>query len=480
VREFILFIDSFDLYSEKEMEAEMKYRSNARILAIIITLLAVTLACSLVTPNNTDQNQGNSAQENNQSNQGNNQAANDTQGQNNPVSNDGNNSGNNTSVEPTNPPPPTPTVAHTTYPGQPGSSVWLAEASSEAYAPEGRSVADAFYKMQLERPFTSQAMQYQNYLDIYRAELSVTAPFVYVTIFLEGSPPAAVNAHYGIEIDADQDGRGDWLIYGLTPPGSDWTVAGVRVYQDTNNDVGGPVPLEADGALTTLNGYDQVLFNQGYDTTDPDMAWIRRDPSNADRIQLAFKYSVIGSANTFLWGVWADEGPIEPAWFDYNDHYTTAQAGSPLSNSPDYPLNELASVDNTCRWSYGFTPVGDEPGICAVPATPTPVPPGNLRGLVFIDETFNGVHDSGESGFGGLTVTLGSGACSSSGLASTTTELNGHYEFNNLTPGTYCVTVQITLDSCGYHTLTGKSKTVTVGAGQTITVPDMGFDTFPC
>jgi hypothetical protein len=457
------------------MEVEMKHRSNARLLAVVLAVLAVTLACSLVIPNN-NQNQGDPDQSNNQPDQ----EANDTQGQDDQASNNSSNSGNNASVQPTDPPPQTPTVAHTNYPGQPGSSVWLAESSSEAYASEGRSVADAFYKMQLERPFTSQAMQYQGYLDIYRAELSVTAPFVYVTIFVEASPPAALNAHYGLEIDSDQDGRGDWLVYGLVPPDSQWTVAGVHVYQDTNNDVGGSIPLEGEGALSSLDGYETVLFNQGYDTTDPDMAWIRRDPSNGERIQIAFKYSVIGSANTFLWGVWADEGPIEPAWFDYNDHYTTAQAGSPLSNSPDYPLNELASVDNTCRWSYGFNPVGDEPGICAVPATPTPSPtptPGNIRGVVFEDSTYNGVRDGGEPGLGGMTVTLGAGACPSSGVAATTTSANGNYAFNNLAAGTYCVTVDIFLatDCEGWHSLTGKSKTVTLGAGQTITVPAMGF-----
>jgi hypothetical protein len=465
------------------MEVEMRSSSSVKLLLIVLAILAVTLACSLVNPVRNQADQGNTAASNSQpSDQSNNQIANDDQTGNNQAEGNDTSGGDDTSVQPTEPPTPTPTVSHVTYPNTPGSSVWLAEASSAAYAPEGRSVADAFYKMQLERPFTSQAMQYQGYLDIYRAELSVTAPFVYVTIFLEDIPPAAVNAHYGIEIDSDQDGRGDWLVYGLVPPDSQWTVAGVRVYQDTNNDVGGSVPLEGEGALTTLDGYETLLFNQGYDTTDPDMAWIRRDPANTDRVQLALKYSVIGSANTFMWGVWADEGPIEPAWFDYNDHYTTAQAGSPLSNSPDYPLNELASVDNTCRWVYGFNPVGDEPGICEVPATPTPVPPGGARGLVYEDFNYNGVHEGSEVGFSGWTVTIGSGACPSSGYASTTTNSNGRYSFSNLPAGTYCVTVQVTLATgCeGMHTLTGKSKTITVSPGDTTTVPDMGFVNIIC
>jgi hypothetical protein len=459
----------------------MKLKGTSKFFALISLLIVLAFACTLPGANNAAQNnsppENNSQNSQDQSEQANNQA------EATPVPDTDNESTEDAEPLPTNTPPlPTPTVAHTTYPSQPGASVWLAEASSKAYAPEGRSVADAFFSMQLERPFTSQAMAYQGYLDIIRAELSVTAPYVYVTIFIEEAPPAAINAHYGIEIDADQDGRGDWLVYGLVPPDSDWTSTGVRVYRDSNNDVGGPVPLEADGALTTLDGYDEILFNQGYETIDPDMAWIRRDPSNSSRIQLAFKYSVIGSADTFLWGVWADAGRVEPAWFDYNDHYTLAQAGSPLSNNPEYPLNELASVDNSCRWSYGFAPVGDEPGICRVPATPTPPPPGQVRGLMFDDAAYNGVRDSGEGGMSGWTVTLGTGACSSSGSGSTVTNSQGIYEFTNIPAGTYCVTIQIALASgcAGWHTQTGNSKTITVTPGNTTTVPDMGFTNIIC
>ena len=462
----------------------MRSISSAKLLSVLLLIIAMALACSLPGSNNEAQSQNNPPPENGQEEQGNNQVAqeNNNQPEATEVPEAEEETTDEPEVQPTEPPTPTPTLAHTSYPGQPGSSVWLAEASSEAYAPEGRSVADAFFIMQLERPFTSQAMEYQGYLDIIRAELSITSPFVYVTIFLEDTPPTAANAHYGIEIDSDQDGRGDWLIYGLVPEGTEWTVAGVRVYQDSNNDVGGPVPLEADGALTTLDGYDQILFNQGYETTDPDMGWIRRDPNNSDRVQLAFKYSVIGSADTFLWGVWADAGPVEPAWFDYNDHYTLAQAGSPLSNSPEYPLNELASVDNTCRWSYGFNPVGNEPGICTVPATATPIPPGNVRGFMFDDAIYNGVVDSTEGGMAGWTVTLGAGSCPSSGYASTITNGNGVYTFTDIPPGTYCVTIQIDLATgcAGWHTLTGKSKTITVNPGDTTTVPDMGFTNIIC
>jgi hypothetical protein len=89
---------------------------------------------------------------------------------------------------------------------------------------------------------------------------------------------------------------------------------------------------------------------------------------------VAFKQSVIGAADTFLFGGWSDEGVREAGWFDYNDHFTLAEAGSPLSNSPHYPLAALFSVDNTCRWGYGFEPTTAYPGLCLLPE-PTPVPP---------------------------------------------------------------------------------------------------------
>ena len=73
---------------------------------------------------------------------------------------------------------------------------------------------------------------------------------------------------------ADRDGRGDWLVYGQVPAGTEWTSAEVRVYTDSDNDVGDGTPVEADGAIAGLNGYNDMKFDRGYNTTDPDAAWI--------------------------------------------------------------------------------------------------------------------------------------------------------------------------------------------------------------
>ncbi|MFN2148603.1 MAG: hypothetical protein ACK2T2_09420 [Anaerolineales bacterium] len=339
--------------------------------------------------------------------------------------------------EPAVPPTATPTVAHVTIPSGPaGVASFMTDRSSAALASERRAIADNYEVNLLERPFTSEVMDYKNYLDITRGELSLNPPFVYVTIQLEGSPPPGVTVDYGLEVDLDLDGHGDWLITGQAPPDTNWTTDGVRACRDANNDVGGPTAMRVDAPNAARDGYEDCVFESGYGI-GPDEAWIRRDPSNANYIQVAFLFTLIGSDGEFLWGAWADEGLREPAWFDYQDHFTAVEAGSPASTSSEYPIKAVALLDNTCRWGYGFTPTGTEPGACYVPPTPTPLPQGSISGYVY-----NGVGSSPSSlRLSGVSVRLGQGACTSSGYKSTSTNGDGYYSFNGLPPGTYCVTV---------------------------------------
>jgi hypothetical protein len=51
----------------------------------------------------------------------------------------------------------------------------------------------------------------------------------------------------------------------------------------------------------------------------------------------------------------------------------------------------------------------------------------------------NQIIDPFESGWDGVTLHLGAGACPSTGLATTITDAAGEYVFSNLAPGTYCV-----------------------------------------
>ena len=108
---------------------------------------------------------------------------------------------------------------------------------------------------------------------------------------------------------------------------------------------------------------------------------------------------------------------------------------------------------------------------CSVIGTATPTPPspapGGIRGILWHEtcaftggeagepvvlgqgcvqwgaapEEFgpNQVKDAFETGWAGVTLHLGSGACPSTGLATAITNASGEYEFLGLNAGTYCV-----------------------------------------
>jgi hypothetical protein len=128
---------------------------------------------------------------------------------------------------------------------------------------------------------------------------------------------------------------------------------------------------------TGYTGYDQVIFSVK-DLEDPDAAWARISPKGSAIVDLAFKRSLVDGADKFLWNVWTDDGVKNPASFDYNDHFSASEAGSPFKGA-DYPLKALAQVDNTCRETYRFTPTTDIPGLCSPPknkSLPAEPPPG--------------------------------------------------------------------------------------------------------
>jgi hypothetical protein len=216
-----------------------------------------------------------------------------------------------------------------------------------------------------ERPFQASTMQYLPFLDIKRAELKHQAPWFYISLWLI-APVAgrgALEPLYGVEFDTDMDGRGDYLAWGRVPASGEWTTDGMQVWQDANKDVGATTPLDAD-APATSSGFETQLFDAGRGA-DPDGAWIRLARSGAGDIQLAVKESLLGAPPTFMWNAWSDAGLQQPGWFDYNDHFTSAEAGSPLVEMKDlYPIKAIFALDNTCREAFGFIPSGSEPGVC--------------------------------------------------------------------------------------------------------------------
>jgi hypothetical protein len=272
--------------------------------------------------------------------------------------------------EPTNPPAITATegVKHQSTPGELPSTKPVSlgdQDSSVTAAKKMSSDGDRFLKDWFERPFNANTMDtYYPYLDIVGMSILEDTNWVYVDIQLKNTDEAGhLPGRYGVELDLDQDGRGDWLILASAPVSTDWSVQGVQVWQDSNTDVGNAHPIQSDPPQQG-NGYDQFVFDQGVGQ-DPDLAWSRISSQNPASVQIAFKQSLLGGDKFYLIGGWAGTDALNPAWFDLNDHFTYEEAGAADPGFElFYPIKELAQLDNTCRIAIGSIPAGNEPGLC--------------------------------------------------------------------------------------------------------------------
>lgn len=258
-------------------------------------------------------------------------------------------------------------VEHTlTPPGPGGITRYIIDARTRDYAPEQKVAlgSDVHLVNRYERPYTAETMEYLPDVDLYQVDLSITPPWVVLTFHLGGPRAGGIGrTMYGAEFDTNRDGRGEYLVWAASPADGNWTTAGVEIRRDTNADVGGPNPQWANAPWTGGDGYDRVLFPAG-PGSDPDLAWTRQ-ADEGRKVQLAFKYIAIGNAPFFLWNGVADFGLRRPDWFDYNDRFTQADAGSPLPVQAElYPLHALWGIDNTCRDAYGYEPDGAELGLC--------------------------------------------------------------------------------------------------------------------
>jgi hypothetical protein len=338
---------------------------------------------------------------------------------------------------PADTPTPTLTVVHwATPPGAAGTTRYITDPETRDYASQKKapSGSDLFASNRYERPYTAGAMDYLSDVDLKRVEMKIAAPWVYITFeFIAARAEGIGRTMYGAEFDTDQDGRGEFLVGGVAPANANWTTDGVEVRGDSNSDVGGSNPQKSDPPNPGADGYERMIFSGGQGA-DPDLAWIRQAGGGA-KVQLAFKYSAIGNAPQFFWNGLADDGIRKPDWFDYNDHFTAAEAGSPFPAQADlYPLKALAGIDNTCRDAYGFTPTGLEIGLCQYY--------GTIAGVVAWDIDHNGSLDATERTIaliGGDTVTLGQGGCPSAPYQTAVTNSEGRYSFPDLPIGTYCV-----------------------------------------
>jgi hypothetical protein len=237
------------------------------------------------------------------------------------------------------------------------------DVDSSGTGPEGRAPYGDSYKLnRFERPFL-QDMTYVADLDIYRFSLSEDADWYYVSLRVAGSDPNNVmEINYGAEIDLNADGAGDYMIWTHPPYTTEWNTGSVQVYQDSNRDTGGPSSLQADTA-SNGNGYDSLVFDgSAEDNADPDLAWVRLSQDISGLVQIAFKKTLTGPS--FLVGVVSDAGLKDLSKYDYADHVTEADAGSPVKNNKYFPLKSLYAVDNTCLEAIGIHTTGYEPKLC--------------------------------------------------------------------------------------------------------------------
>lgn len=270
-------------------------------------------------------------------------------------------------------------IKHVTNPGEPWFADKIKDEIDTAYTADRKfALGDSFRLSNFERPFTAVDMVYHPETDLVRILLSRDVYFYYFTIELSGIDEKKdyPSASYGIEMDTDRDGRGDYLLWAQGDSSTEWNINNVMLLYDSNGDVGGSRPVRPDNDRG--NGYDEVIFSAEV-LTDPDSAWKRVDPTNSSIIQLAVKSTLIDSSS-FFWKAWADGGLSDPSLFDYNDIITESQAGSPNTNSKFYPVNGLNMMDSTCWIAYNFQPTGYELGGCVIakpiqpPASHNPAP----------------------------------------------------------------------------------------------------------
>ncbi len=266
----------------------------------------------------------------------------------------------------------TPTVTHLMTPSSAGSGKVVFDVDSHDTAPELRApYGDSHDINRLERPF-DQDMAYYPDMDIYSYTVASDADWWYVSIALVGKDPNnTTGINYGVELDLDHDGFGDYLVLARPPYAATWDTLPVQIYQDTNHDTGGLSAEKSDAPLST-DGYDKQIFHGGPGDKDPDMAWVRINAAPDATIQVAFKKSWAGTV--FMLGVLADAGLKDPQKLDYVDRFQEAEAGSPVKDKQYYPLKALILVDNVCREAFGFKPTGYEPQLCPKEPPPTKAP----------------------------------------------------------------------------------------------------------
>jgi hypothetical protein len=135
------------------------------------------------------------------------------------------------------------------------------DVESAGTAPEQRApYGDSYDINRLERPF-SQEMVYLPALDIVTFIVTKDNDWWYVSIELSSTDPNNMpDANYGVELDLDHDGFGDYLIWSHPPYTNQWDTIPVQIYQDQNHNTGG-YSAGKSGAPFSADGYETLVFD---------------------------------------------------------------------------------------------------------------------------------------------------------------------------------------------------------------------------
>lgn len=265
-----------------------------------------------------------------------------------------------------------PTVTHEVRPGIPVYEQYVTDCNTGFIVEPGERIqpipgCDNWEINRYERPFNAGAQdEYYPDLDILSAELGQDATWFYLNLALfdASEDTQQLDGTYGIEIDWDRDGRGDMLILASEPgkfAKEEWSVLGVQVWKDNNNDVGNEEPREPDPPYLG-DGYNLLVFDQG-EGDDPDAAWARAKTGSSAYVEIAFKATLLDDPTEFLWWVWSDRGVSDVAGFDYHDKYPRAEAGDANEYQPYFPSDQVYELDNTCAALWGFSS-DEDPNLC--------------------------------------------------------------------------------------------------------------------
>ena len=230
---------------------------------------------------------------------------------------------------------------------------------------------DEFYKNRFERPFTSVDMAYLPDLDIVNFSITSDEKFFYIKISMVSLDKLteSLTGYYGVEIDRNADGRAEILLTTRPPYTTEFSADNAMAYLDVNGDVGGnninrPDNFGSDGFETTAFDLSKGVYPEG----DPDLVWVRQTTdSDLPAVELAFEKWIFNvGKEAFMWSVLTSDAAIDPATLYYHDHMTAEEAGAANTDDPNYPLKNLAAMDNTCRVPLGFQAIGNETLGCYV------------------------------------------------------------------------------------------------------------------